>query len=173
MATFIAASLLGVFLAATDVSADETTILPATIQFSTSTGYWEDDGAAAAPATPPAAKDTPAPQQTAQPAQKPRQRHGYYKLFSVRQADRTSKVYLQQIIAGDAAPEILSTTELPEITAMKAYVTDIRPENSSGIIREPGLFAMVFIKVDPDADAEVWNVMLDEIGEVSVEKASN
>jgi hypothetical protein len=56
---------------------------------------------------------------------------------------------------------------------MKAYVTDIRPENSSGIIREPGLFAMVFIKVDPDADAEVWNVMLDEIGEVSVEKASN
>jgi hypothetical protein len=127
----------------------------------------------AAPATPPAAKVTPAPQQTAQPAQKPRQRHGYYKLFSVRQADRTSKVYLQQIVAGDAAPEILSTTELPEITAMKAYVTDIRPENSSGIIREPGLFAMVFIKVDPDADAEVWNVMLDEIGEVSVEKASN
>jgi hypothetical protein len=171
MATFIAASLLSVFLAATDVSADETTILPATIQFSTSTGYWEDDGAA--PATPPAAKVTPAPQQTAQPAQKPRQRHGYYKLFSVRQADRTSKVYLQQIVAGDATPEILSTTELPEITAMKAYVTDIRPENSSGIIREPGLFAMVFIKVDPDADAEVWNVMLDEIGEVSVEKASN
>ena len=172
-AASIAASLLIVSAAATIAWAQEAPALPAAIMFSTSTGYWQDEGArpSGAPASP--GEQTPAPPQAAEPTEKPAPRHGYYKLFAVRQADRTSKVYLQQIAAGDDVPQVLSTTELPEISALKAYVTDIRPENSGGIIKEPGLFAMVFIKADPDADAEVWNVMLDELGEVSVEKASN
>jgi hypothetical protein len=172
-AASLAAFLLIVPAVATIARAQESPVLPAAIMFSTSTGYWQDDGLGppAAPASP--AEQTPAPQQTVAPLDKPAPRHGYYKLFAVRQADRTSKVYLQQIVAGDEVPQVLSTTELPEISALKAYVTDIRPENSGGIIKEPGLFAMVFIKADPDADAEVWNVMLDELGEVTVEKASN
>ncbi|PZM17278.1 hypothetical protein CPY51_00595 [Rhizobium tubonense] len=170
-AVSIAASLLIASIAATSASAQETAVLPATILYSTSTGYWQDDPAGPAEAPPDA--QSPAPSPAAGPVQKQAPRHGYYKLFAVRQADRTSKVYLQQIVASEDAPQVLSTTELPEITALKAYVTDIRPENSGGIIREPGLFAMVFIKTDPDADAEVWNVMLDELGEVTVEKASN
>jgi hypothetical protein len=173
LATSFAVSLAIVSAAATTGSAQEAPVLPAAIMFSTSTGYWQDDGLgpSSAPASP--AEQPPAPQRTAEPADKPAPRHGYYKLFAVRQADRTSKVYLQQIVAGDDVPQVLSTTEIPEIGALKAYVTDIRPENSGGIIKEPGLFAMVFIKADPDADAEVWNVMLDELGEVTVEKASN
>lgn len=166
-APFLAA-LLTTVVAISEARAEDV-VLPASIIASTSTGYWQDDGSpanAAAVATPPTETAAATPMHAATP-----QRHGYYKLYAVRQADRTSKVYLQQIAATDDGPQIVSTTELPEITALKAIVTDIRPENSGGIIREPGLFAMVFIKADADADAEVWNVMLDELGEVSVEKA--
>jgi hypothetical protein len=128
--------------------------MPVNITYSTITGYWED--APAGDANPPAAEG----------------RHGYYKLYAERQADRTSKVFLQQILSTDDGPRILSTTELKAITALKGIVTDIQPENTSGIIREPGLYARVFIKPDNDADADVWNVMLDELGEISVEKAA-
>jgi hypothetical protein len=171
--TTIAAFLLIVPAAATIARAQDAPVLPAAIMFSTSTGYWQDDGLAPSPAPASPGGQTPAPQATAEPADKPPPRHGYYKLFAVRQADRTSKVYLQQIVAGDDVPQVLSTTEIPEIGALKGYVTDIRPENSGGIIKEPGLFATVFIKADPDADPEVWNVTLDELGEVSVERASD
>jgi hypothetical protein len=170
-AAAVATILLGVSSAATTVHAENAPLLPAAITYSTSTGYWEDSGTTPAqrPATSgqPEAVTSPA----ADPAAKTAPRHGYYKLFAVRQADRTSKLYLQLIVAGDDAV-VLSTTEIPEIGGMKAQVTDIRPENSGGIIKEPGLFATVYLKVDPDADAEVWNVMLDEFGEVTVEKAS-
>jgi hypothetical protein len=82
-------------------------------------------------------------------------RHGYYKLFAVRQADRTAKVYLQQIAQTDNGPDIVSTVELQELNDLNPYVTDIRPENSTGRLNEPGLFAMVYLKTDPDGDATV------------------
>jgi hypothetical protein len=137
----------------------EDAVLPATIIAMTSTGYWQDD------ATPPVAAAVPPA--VAVP------RHGYYKLYAVRQADRTSKVYVQQIVSTEDGPQVLSTSELPEVTALRAIVTDIRPENSGGIIREPGLFATLYIKADNDADAEAWNVTLDDLGEISVEKAAD
>jgi hypothetical protein len=147
-----------------EVRADEA-VLPASIIASTSTGYWEDD------ATLPVAVAAP-PATT--PSVMPALRHGYYKLYAVRQTDRTSRVYLQQIATTEDGPQVLSTTELREFSAMKGIVTDIRPENSGGIIREPGLFATVYIRTeaDSDADADAWNVTRDELGEVAVEKAS-
>jgi hypothetical protein len=160
------AALLTTAVAIAEARAEDAA-LPATIIASTSTGYWQDDAPPVSAAAPPA---TGAPAPLPAPAI---ERHGYYKLYAVRQNDRTSKVYLQQIASTEDGPQILSTMELPEITAMKAIVTDIRPENSGGIIREPGLFASVYIKADADADAEVWNVMRDELGEISVEKAQN
>lgn len=160
------AALLTTVVAISEARAEDAP-LPATIVASTSTGYWQDGAAPVAIVAPP----TPDPSAPAPAAPAPR--HGYYKLYAVRQADRTSKVYLQQIAATDDGPQILSTAELPEITALKAIVTDIRPENSGGNIREPGLFATVYIKLDADADAEEWNVTLDELGEVSVAKADN
>jgi hypothetical protein len=159
------AALLTTAVAISEARAEDAA-LPATIIVATSTGYWQDGAAPTTVAAPPTAVST----EPSAPVV-PVQRHGYYKLYAVRQADRTSKVYLQQIASTDDGPQILSTKELPEVTALKAIVTDIRPENSGGIIREPGLFAMVYIKADADADAEVWNIMLDDLGEVSVEKA--
>ncbi len=134
--------------------------------FATSTGYWVESradiaierapGAAADPATP-----------------GPEPRHGYYKLFAVRQPDRTSKVYLQQIAQTDSGPEIVSSVELNEFTRLRPYVTDIRPETSTGIIEQPGLFATVYLKIDPDGESEGWTVLIDEFGEIKVEKATN
>ena len=152
------AALLTTAFAISPARGDDLPTLPAAVILATSTGYWQDD---AAPT------DTAAP--IAAAAALPR--HGYYKLYAVRQANRTSKVYLQQILSTDDGPQVLSTAELSDVTALKGYVTDIRPENSGGIIREPGLFATVFIKRDIDGDAQAWNVLRDDLGEVIVERA--
>jgi hypothetical protein len=85
--------------------------------------------------------------------------------FAVRQPDRTSKVYLQQIAQTETGPAIVSTIELQEISDLKPYVTDIRPENSSGMIKEPGLFATIYLKTDPAADSDGWTVLIDEFGD--------
>ena len=138
-------------------------VLPADITAATCTGYWE--GAASLPED----AATPAPQDGGGAA--PGARHGYYKLYAVRQPDGTSKVYLQQIAATDDGPQVLSTVELRELSSLKAHVTDIRPENSGGIIREPGLFASVILKTEPDSEPEDWTVLIDDLGEIRVEKA--
>lgn len=143
-------------------------ILPASIIFATSTGYWEDDGNSLPVERAPTTKQSVGSENT-----KPQQRHGYYKLFAVRQPDKTSKVYLQQMAQSDAGPAVISTVELQEISDLKPYVTDIRPENSSGIIKEPGLFATVYLKTDPAAESDGWTVLIDEFGDITVEKATN
>ncbi|KRB50379.1 hypothetical protein ASE04_17710 [Rhizobium sp. Root708] len=143
-------------------------LLPASVIFATSTGYWEDDGElpivqhSAASAKPDESKKAQS-----------KARHGYYKIFAVRQPDRTAKVFLQQIAQTEDGPDVLSTVEIQELNDLKPYVTDIRPENSTGMLKEPGLFATVFLKTDPDAEADSWTVIIDEFGEVTVGKASN
>ncbi|WP_160005858.1 hypothetical protein [Rhizobium sp. 18055] len=163
-------------LAHADDAADP--ILPAAITFATSTGYWEDDGSAPAVARAPVRGSSPAansvPAAAPQPATtQPKARHGYYKLFAVRQSDRTAKVYLQQIAQTDTGPEIVSTVEVQELNDLNPYVTDIRPENSTGRLNEPGLFAMVYLKTHPDGDADSWTVLIDEFGDISVEKSGH
>ncbi|TCA28410.1 hypothetical protein E0H70_21060 [Rhizobium leguminosarum bv. viciae] len=143
-------------------------ILPASVIFATSTGYWEDDGNAPAVERAPRGAES-----VADPEGKAAQRHGYYKLFAVRQPDRTSKIYLQQIAQTETGPAIVSTIELQEFSDLKPYVTDIRPENSNGIIKEPGLFATVYLKTDPAAEPDGWTVLIDEFGDITVEKATN
>ncbi|TAZ14061.1 hypothetical protein ELH81_08195 [Rhizobium leguminosarum] len=139
-------------------------LLPASVIFATSTGYWEDDGNA-----PDVERVPTGAESVANPEGKAAQRHGYYKLFAVRQPDRTSKVYLQQIAQTETGPAI----ELQEFSDLKPYVTDIRPENSNGIIKEPGLFATVYLKTNPAAEPDGWTVLIDEFGEITVEKATN
>ncbi len=126
-----------------------------TITFVVSTGFWEEpaeDGSAAADAM----------------------RRGYYKLVAVRQPDGTAEVHLQQIEATADGPKLASSTVLEEFSAMKPYVTDIRPENSSGVTTQPGLFATVYLKTDPKAvEPENWTVLIDDLGEIKVERATN
>lgn len=160
--------LLAGWSIAAEAASLQDAILPASVIFATSTGYWEDDGNALAVERVPTTAES-----VADPEGKAAQRHGYYKLFAVRQPDRTSKVYLQQIAQTDTGPAIASTIELQEFSELKPYVTDIRPENSNGIIKEPGLFATVYLKTDPAAEPDGWTVLIDEFGDITVEKATN
>ncbi|WP_245446200.1 hypothetical protein [Metarhizobium album] len=151
-ALICAALLLG----AGTVAAEDIDTLPATVTFVVSTGYWEDAGETGA------AGDASA------------KRQGYYKLVSVRQPDRTAKVYLQQLTLGASGPQVVSSVEIEQLTVLKPYVTDIRPESSAGPTSQPGLFATVYLKTDPQArEAEGWTVLIDDLGEMTVERATN
>ena len=41
------------------------------------------------------------------------------------------------------------------------------------MIKEPGLFATIYLKTDPAADSDGWTVLIDEFGDITVEKATN
>ena len=76
-------------------------------------------------------------------------------------------------IALHSGRSIVSTVEVQELNELNPYVTDIRPENSTGRLNEPGLFAMVYLKADPDGDADSWSVVIDEFGDITVEKSGH
>ncbi len=99
---------------------------------------------------------------------------GYYKVVAIRQGDGTAKIYLQRIVFTADGPNLLENVELEEFNQMKSYVTDIRPESSNGASASPGLFVTVYLKTDPMAkEAESWTILIDELGEMKIEKASN
>ena len=148
------AILAALLLQSTSLKAEDIDVLPSSITFVTSTGYWADTADSAASDQPP--------------------RKGYYKLVTVRQPDRTARIYLQQIASGEDGIAVVSSVEIEELNRLKPFVTDIRPESSSGITTQPGMFATVYLKTEPQAkEPESWTVMIDELGEMIVEKASN
>ncbi|UDF29863.1 UNVERIFIED_ORG: hypothetical protein LHK14_00655 [Roseateles sp. XES5] len=166
--SMLASALALLLLASAPALAEDAPPVPEAITFVVSTGFWEepveDDTTDAA-----AAKT-----ETAEAATPAALRRGYYKLIAVRQADGTAQIHLQQIEATANGPKIASSTVLEEFSAMKPYVTDIRPENSSGITSQPGLFATVYLKTDPKAqEPESWTVLIDDLGEIKVERATN
>ena len=133
-------------------AADNNPPVPETITFVVSSGFWEEASEEDSGAT----------------------RHGYYKLIAERQPDGTAHIHLQQIEATAEGPKIATSTVLEEFSALRPYVTDIRPENSTGITTQPGLFATVYLKTDPAAtDPESWTVLIDDLGDIKVERATN
>ena len=151
--------------------ADDTVLMPDNIIFVTSTGYWEESGDPLSVLDPNAAKTENAPAASSSPAAAQR---GYYKLVAVRQPEGNTHVFLQQIALGAAGPKVVSSAELDEFSAMKVYVTDIRPETSDGVSRQPGLFATVYLRTDPGAtEPETWTVLIDDIGDIKVERETN
>ncbi|MCA1366198.1 hypothetical protein I6F15_02115 [Bradyrhizobium sp. BRP14] len=165
--------------------AQESDILPSNVIFVTSTGYWEESGGALLPgdkagqdgagqdgAGQDGAGEDGAGQDGATPAAEGRR--GYYKLIAVRQAAGTARIHLQQIAATPSGPEVISSAELEEFSTLKAYVTDIRPETSTGITPQPGMFATVYLKTDPAAtEPESWTVLIDDLGDIKIERATN
>lgn len=137
--------------------------LPVSAIFVVSSGMWEDrnleprEGADGQLRPPPASPT-----------------RGYYKVIAIRQGDGTAKIYLQRIAFTADGPNLLENVELDEFNQMKSYVTDIRPESSNGASDSPGLFVTVYLKTDPMAkEAESWTILIDELGEMKIEKASN
>jgi hypothetical protein len=148
--------------------ADAIDALPVSVIFAVSSGYWEETGELGLPGPAPA----PALGKAAPAA--PQARRGYYKVVAVRQADRTAKVYLQQIASTEAGPSVINSVELEEFSAIKSYVTDVRTDNANGIARQPGLFATVLVKSDPNIiEPETWTILIDDLGDLRVERASN
>jgi hypothetical protein len=99
---------------------------------------------------------------------------GYYKLVAIRQPDRSARVYLQMIAAEESGPRLVESVELEEFTAIKPYVTGIQPESTSGVSGTPGFMATVYLRTDPARDpVEEWTVLIDELGDIRVERASN
>lgn len=148
---FLAASLTMLTL---PVHAADIGTVPVEAIFATSSGFWEEIAADAAANTAP--------------------RKGYYKLIALRQPDRTAKVYLQQVAVSEAGLALVESVELEELSVLKPYVTDIRPESSNGVTTQPGLFASVFLKTDPaQREPETWTVLIDDLGEIRVERATN
>ncbi|WP_113425960.1 hypothetical protein [Rhizobium cremeum] len=174
---FLRIGLAALLLSSTGAKADDIDQLPVTATFVISGGFWEGDAEIeSAPdvggngATSPAPEEQPAPQTS----EKAEPQRGYYKLVAIRQPDRTAKIYLQQILLTDSGPKVLESVELEEFSAIKAYVTDIRPEDSTGVTRQPGLFATVYLKTDPQQlEPEGWTVLIDEFGDIRVERETN
>lgn len=151
-------------LAAGAVLAQQEAILPPNVIFVTSTGFWQESSSDAE-----AAEDGEAAEPGAATG-----RRGYYKLIALRRTDGTAEIHLQQIASTPAGPEIVSSAELEEFTALRPYVTDIRPETSTGITPQPGMFATVFLKTDPSAtEPETWTVLIDDLGDIKIERATN
>jgi len=170
-ATRSACCLALLLAAGSSAQADDTVLMPDNIIFVTSTGYWEESGDPLSVLDPNAAKTENAPAASSSPAAAQR---GYYKLVAVRQPEGNTHVFLQQIALGAAGPKVVSSAELEEFSSMKVYVTDIRPETSDGVARQPGLFATVYLKTDPAAtEPETWTVLIDDIGDIKVERETN
>ncbi|WLR94011.1 hypothetical protein [Shinella zoogloeoides] len=162
----LASALAFLIIAGGPAFAEDASPVSETITFVVSTGFWEE----------PAEDDTQQDTATAKPetAEPATSRRGYYKLIAVRQPDGTAQVHLQQIEATADGPKIASSAVLDEFSAMKPYITDIRPENSTGITTQPGLFATVYLKTDPKAaEPESWTVLIDDLGEIKIERATN
>lgn len=159
----LTAALTLLLLAGAPAFAEGESPVSEAITFVVSTGFWEEADGDTVPTT----SDTAA-------AEKPAPRRGYYKLIAVRQKGGTAQIHLQQIEATADGPKIVSSTVLEEFSALKPYVTDIRPENSSGVTTQPGLFATVHLKTDPKAtEPESWTVLIDDLGEIKIEHATN
>lgn len=146
------------------------------VLFVTSGGYWEDASEPAPDETAPAAEGAeaaPDANATAPSDAAPISR-GYYRLVAIRGEDNKSQVQLQQIALTPAGPELALSVAIDEINSLGGYVTDIRPEDSTGASSTPGFAAYVYLKMDPAVvEPDTWAVYIDEFGDIRVEQSSN
>ncbi|MBW8640332.1 hypothetical protein K1W69_24285 [Hoeflea sp. WL0058] len=99
---------------------------------------------------------------------------GYYRAVAVRSQDNTSRLYLQKLGLSDGSPTVLDTREIQELTDMSAYITDMRPENSTGVSENAGFVTYVYLKEDPSiTEPDTWELFVDEFGDHEFLPASN
>jgi len=99
---------------------------------------------------------------------------GYYRIVALRSADNTSRLYLQRIRLGADGPVLIDSAEVTALTDMRAYVTDMRPENSTGRAERTGFAAFVYLKRDPAViEPETFALFVDDFGDVSFQPATN
>ncbi|MCR9139529.1 MAG: hypothetical protein NXI27_26250 [Alphaproteobacteria bacterium] len=99
---------------------------------------------------------------------------GYYRIAALRSMDNTSRLYLQRIRLTDDGPDMVDSVEIQALTEMKAYITDMRPESSTGIAERPGFAAFIYLKLDPKArEPDTYELFVDEFGDAAFAPATN
>lgn len=99
---------------------------------------------------------------------------GFYRIAALRSMDNTSRLYLQRIRLTDGGPDLVDSVEIEALTEMNAYVTDIRPESSTGIAERPGFAAFIYLKIDPKAkEPDTYELFVDEFGDAAFAPATN
>ena len=94
--------------------------------------------------------------------------------MAIRGEDNRSLLELQEIALGSDGPALASSTGIDEINSLGGYITDIRPEDSTGAASRQGFGAYIYLKTDPAvAEPETWALYIDEFGEMLVERSSN
>jgi len=146
-----------------DVLALADTVSPR-ILFLTSGGYWEKPDEASEAST-----ESVDGGEASTGAQR-----GYYRLIAIRGEDNRSQLQLQQIALTPDGPEIATSVGIEEINGLGGYITDIRPEDSTGAASKKGFGAYIYLKADPSvAEPETWALYIDEFGDILVEQSSN
>ncbi|MEM6463330.1 MAG: hypothetical protein AAF724_15575 [Pseudomonadota bacterium] len=101
-------------------------------------------------------------------------RRGYYRSVAIRSADNTSRLFLQRIWLSDNGPVLVDSQEIGALTDMRAYITDMRPENSTGIAKQQGFVTFVYLKDDPRSEEpDTWELYVDPFGDTAFTPASN
>ena len=140
---------------------DLTETLSPRILFLTSGGHWEESGGAAESGAESAEADAGL-------------QRGYYRLIAIRGEDNRSLLQLQQIALTPDGPKIATSVGIDEINGLGGYITDIRPEDSTGASNRQGFGAYIYLKTDPSvAEPETWALYIDEFGDILVEQSSN
>lgn len=99
---------------------------------------------------------------------------GFYRIAALRSMDNTSRLYLQRIRLTDEGPDMVDSVEIEALTEMDAYITDIRPESSTGIAERPGFAAFIYLKIDPKAkEPDTYELFVDEFGDAAFAPATN
>ncbi|MCP4314590.1 MAG: hypothetical protein GY789_00775 [Hyphomicrobiales bacterium] len=99
---------------------------------------------------------------------------GYYRSIAIRSSDNTSRLFLQRIWLSEDGPTLLDTREIKTLTEMQAYITDMRPENSTGIAKQHGFVTFVYLKKDPAAEEpDTWELYVDQFGDTAFTPATN
>ncbi|WP_136661073.1 hypothetical protein [Nitratireductor sp. XY-223] len=140
------------------------TTTPARVLAVVSGGFWSDQVSA---------EENSDSESTAENTEK-QNRRGYYRSIAVRSQDNTSRLFLQRIWLSEDGPTLLDTREIVALSEMKAYITDMRPEDSTGIAKLPGFVTFVYLKRDPStAEPDTWELFVDEFGDVAFTPATN
>ena len=133
-------------------------------------GYWEEK------ADVPAAEERSDDNGSAEESETTVQQdlRGYYRSVAIRSEDNTSRLFLQRIQLTDEGPMLLDSQEITTLTELRAYITDMRPENSTGIAKRQGFVTFVYLKKDPQAqEPDTWELYVDEFGDTAFTPASN
>ncbi|MBU4528498.1 MAG: hypothetical protein KUA43_21905 [Hoeflea sp.] len=143
------------------------------VLFITSGGYWEETEESEPAAVPESSDQTNGEASSGLAETAPPSR-GYYRLIAIRGEDNRSQVHLQHIALTPEGPELALSMGIEEINSLGGYVTDMRPEDSTGAASQAGFAAYIYLKTDPTvAEPETWAVYIDEFGDLQVERSSN